>query len=161
MVDPTSPRSLVEREALKLALQEPVLAGPLFDAVDESVYTYPLHVAIRQAIAQAGGAAGASGGAGWIETVREETGDLAAKAVVSELAVEPLRVDSEPDPQYVAIQLSRLQLFAVNARISDLKSRLQRVNPVSNQDEHFQLFGELVSLEQHARALRERTSGGV
>ncbi|MGW5014616.1 DNA primase, partial [Micromonospora chalcea] len=29
-----SPRSMVEREALKLALQEPVLAGPMFDAVE-------------------------------------------------------------------------------------------------------------------------------
>jgi DNA primase len=161
VVDPTSPRSIVEREALKLALQEPALAGPLFDVVDDGVYTYPLHVTIRQAIAEAGGAAAAAGGAGWIETVREACGDLAAKALVSELAVEPLRVDSEPDAQYVAIQLSRLQLFALNARIADLKSRLQRVNPVTSQEEYFQLFGELVSLEQHARALRERTSGGV
>ena len=161
VVDPTNPRSLVEREALKLALQEPALAGPLFDAVDDSVYTQPLHVAVRQAVAEAGGAASAAGGAGWIESVRDTCGDLAAKALVSELAVEPLRVDGGPEPQYVAIQLSRLQLFAVNGRISDLKSRLQRVNPVTNQDEHFQLFGELVSLEQHARALRERTAGGV
>jgi DNA primase len=161
VVDPTSPRSIVEREALKLALQEPALAGPLFDVVEDAVYTYPLHVTIRQAIAEAGGAAAAAGGAGWIEAVREACGDLAGKALVSELAVEPLRVDGEPDAQYVAIQLSRLQLFALNARIADLKSRLQRVNPVTSQDEYFQLFGELVSLEQHARALRERTSGGV
>jgi DNA primase len=161
VVDPTSPRSIVEREALKLALQEPALAGPLFDVVDDGVYTHPLHVTIRQAIAEAGGAAAAAGGSGWIETVREACSDLAAKALVSELAVEPLRMDSEPDAQYVAIQLSRLQLFALNARIADLKSRLQRVNPVTNQEEYFQLFGELVSLEQHARALRERTSGGV
>ncbi len=159
--DANDPRSLVEREALKLALQEPAVAGPLFDAVDETVYAYPLHTAIRRAITEAGGAAAAAGGAGWIEAVREACGDLAARAIVSELAVEPLRVDGEPDPQYAAIQLSRLQLFALNGRIGDLKSRLQRVNPVTNQDEHFQLFGELVSLEQHARALRERTAGGV
>jgi hypothetical protein len=82
------------------------------------------------------------------EAVREACGDLAAKAAVGELAVEPLRLDGAVDPQYVSVQLSRLQLFALNRRIADVKSRLQRMNPVTNQDEHFQLFGELVSLEQ-------------
>jgi DNA primase len=159
--DANDPRSLVERECLKLALQEPVLAGPLFDAVDESAYVHPVHIEVRRAIAECGGAAAATGGAGWIEAVRDACTDLAAKAVVGELAVDPLRVDGEPDPHYVTVQLSRLQLFAVNRRVGEVKSRLQRVNPVTNQDEHLQLFGELVSLEQHARALREQTSGGL
>jgi DNA primase len=158
--DANDPRSLVEREALKLALQEPALAGPVFDSVDDAVYTHPLHIAIRLAIAEAGGAAVATAGPGWIEAVREACGDLAAKALVGELAVEPLRVDGGPDPYYVGVQMSRLQLFAVNRRIADVKSRLQRINPVTNAEEHLQLFGELVSLEQHARALREQASGG-
>jgi DNA primase len=122
---------------------------------------HPVHIAVRLAIAEAGGAATATAGPTWIEAVRDACADLAAKAVVGELAVEPLRVDGEPDPYYVSVQLARLQLFAINRRIGDVKSRLQRVNPVTNQDEHFQLFGELVSLEQHARALREQTSGGL
>ncbi len=159
--DANDPRSLVEREALKLALQEPVLAGPMFDAVDETVYAHPVHVAVRQAIASVGGASAGTGGASWIESVRDASGDLAAKAAVGELAVEPLRVDGAPDPRYVAVQMSRLQLFAVNRRVADVKSRLQRVNPVAEADEYHRLFGELLSLEQHARALREQTSGGV
>lgn len=159
--DANDPRSLVEREALKLALQEPVLAGPVFDSVDDTAYSHPLHVAIRSAIAEAGGTASATAGPGWIEAVREACGDLAGKALVGELAVEPLRVDGAPDPNYVTVQLSRLQLFAVNRRIADVKSRLQRVNPVTNADEHLHLFGELVSLEQHARALREQALGGL
>src|SRR4029453_11184337 len=92
------PRSLVERECLKLALQEPVLAGPLFDAVDESAYVHPVHAEVRRAIAECDGAAGATGGPTWIEAVRDACTDRAAKAVVGELAVEPLRVDGEPDP---------------------------------------------------------------
>ena len=156
-----SPRSLVERETLKLALQEPALAGPMFDAVDHSVYAHPMHEAVRLAIAEAGGAATAVAGASWIEAVRDACGDLGAKAVVGELAVEPLRVDGEPTPTYVAVQLAQLQLFALNRRIADAKSRLQRVNPVTNQEEYNSSFGELVSLEQHARALREQTSGGI
>ena len=156
-----SPQSMVEREALKLALQVPVLAGPMFDAVEAGEYRHPMHVAVRAAIAAAGGAAAATGGAVWIEQVRDACDDLAARALVGELAVEPLRIDGEPDPRYVSITMARLQWGSVTGRIKDLKSKIQRINPVSNKDEYFALFGELLSLEQHARALREQAAGGL
>jgi DNA primase len=156
-----SPQRTVEREALKLALQSPVLAGPMFDSVDASAYSHPLHAAVRAAIADAGGAAVATAGAGWLEAVRDACGDLGAKALVAELAVEPLHLAADPDPRYVTITLARLQLPSVTRRIADLKSRLQRLNPVQNVEEHLRLFGELVSLEQHARALRNQAAGGL
>ncbi|PSK62232.1 DNA primase [Micromonospora sp. MH33] len=154
-----SPRSMVEREALKLALQQPVLAGPMFDAVEAGEYRHPLHVAARTAIAMAGGTAGAASGAVWIEQVRDACDDLAGKALIGELAVEPLRIDGEPDLRYVSITMARLQWGSVTGRIRDLKAKIQRINPVSNKDEYFALFGELLSLEQHARALREQAAG--
>ncbi|MEV4713135.1 DNA primase [Micromonospora sp. NPDC049374] len=156
-----SPQSMVEREALKLALQEPVLAGPMFDAVEATDYRHPVHVAVRAAVAAAGGVASAAGGAVWIEAVRDACADLAAQALVGELAVEPLRIDGEPDPRYVSITMARLQWGSVTARIRELKSRIQRINPVNNKDEYFAAFGELLSLEQHARALREQAAGGL
>ncbi|MEG3635597.1 DNA primase [Micromonospora palythoicola] len=156
-----SPQSMVEREALKLALQEPVLAGPMFDAVEAADYRHPVHVAVRAAVAAAGGVASAAGGAVWIEAVRDACDDLAAQALVGELAVEPLRIDGEPDPRYVSITMARLQWGSVTARIRELKSRIQRINPVNNKDEYFAAFGELLSLEQHARALREQAAGGL
>jgi DNA primase len=156
-----NPQVVVEREALKLALQVPVLAGPMFDALGPEVYQHPVHRVLRTAVAAAGGAAGAAGGAVWIEAVRDACGDLAAAALVSELAVEPLRIDTEPDPRYVSITLARLEWGAVTARIRDLKSKVQRINPAANKDEYFTLFGELLSLEQHARALREQAMGGL
>src|SRR5207248_2358012 len=58
-----SPQRTVEREALKLAIQAPVLAGPMFDSIGPEAYQHPLHVAVRAAIAEAGGAAGAVAGA--------------------------------------------------------------------------------------------------
>ncbi|MCZ7418432.1 MULTISPECIES: DNA primase [unclassified Micromonospora] len=156
-----SPQSMVEREALKLALQVPVLAGPMFDAVEATDYRHPVHVAVRAAVAAAGGVASAAGGAVWIEAVRDACDDLAAQALVGELAVEPLRIDGEPDPRYVSITMARLQWGSVTARIRELKSRIQRINPVNNKDEYFAAFGELLSLEQHARALREQAAGGL
>ncbi|WP_027659019.1 DNA primase [Salinispora fenicalii] len=156
-----SPQAAVEREALKLALQAPVLAGPMFDAVEATEYRHPVHVAVRAAVAAAGGAAAATGGAVWIESVRHACADLAAQALVGELAVEPLRIDGELDPRYVSVTMARLQWGAVTGRIRELKSRIQRINPVSNKDEYFAAFGELLSLEQHARALREQAAGGL
>ncbi|TDC38709.1 DNA primase [Micromonospora sp. KC213] len=156
-----SPQSMVEREALKLALQEPVLAGPMFDAVEATEYRHPVHTAVRAAVAAAGGVTAATGGAVWIESVRDACADLAARALVGELAVEPLRIDGEPDPRYVSITMAQLQWGSVTSRIRDLKSKIQRINPVNNKDEYFALFGELLSLEQHARALREQAAGGL
>jgi DNA primase len=158
---PDSPQRVVEREALKLALQAPALAGPMFDAVPGEAYGDPVHAAVRAAIEAAGGAARAVAGPVWTEAVRAACDDLAGQALVAELAVEPLRIDADPDPRYVSVVLARLQLPGVDQRLRDLKSRLQRLNPITHVDEHLRLFGELVPLEQHARALRDQAVGGM
>jgi DNA primase len=103
----------------------------------------------------------ATGGAVWVEQVRDECDDLAGKALVGELAVEPLRIDAEPDPRYVSVTMARLELGLVAARIREIKSKVQRMNPVDDKDSYFALFGELLSLEQHARALRDQAAGGL
>ncbi|GAA2882489.1 hypothetical protein GCM10020220_085960 [Nonomuraea rubra] len=44
--------------------------------------------------------------------------------------------------------------------IAQVKSRIQRLNPVEQQQEYNKLFGELVALEQQRRVLRNRVAGG-
>ena len=156
-----NPATVVEREALKLAIQEPVLAGPVFDALGVAAYHHPLHAAIRTAIAEAGGCASATSGPVWVQRIRDACPDLAASALVSELAVEPLRLDGEPDPHYVGVTLAKLELVMVDAQVAELKSKVQRVNPVTDKQEYLALAASLFSLEQHARALRERAAGGL
>ncbi len=159
---PDSPQRLVERESLKLALQEPVLAGPMFDVVGPENYGDGVYQAIRAAITEAGGASSVSaGGVVWIEKVRDSCADLAGQGLISELAVEPLHVDGAVDPRYVQITLARLQVGSITTRIRDLKSKVQRINPVAHKDEYLALAGELFSLEQQARALREQAAGGL
>src|SRR6266540_2294580 len=158
---PDSPQGIVEREALKLAIQLPVLAGPFFDTIDATPYRHPVHAAVREAIAAAGGAASATAGADWVERVREAAPDLAAKALVGELSVEPLRYDGEPDPRYVTVTLARLQWPAVDGRIRQIKSKLQRTNPVTEEDAYRTMFGELISLEAQARGLRDQAAGSL
>jgi DNA primase len=158
--DPTDPALGVQREALKLAVQVPALAGPHFDAVDESAYTHPAYLAIRRAITAVGGAAGGVAGPDWVERLRAEV-PAEVRPVVGELAVEPVRADDEPDVRYIAIQLARLQELAVTRQVTELKSRLQRLNPIEERERYARLFGELVALEQYRRGLTEQAAGGL
>lgn len=154
-----SPQTKVEREALKLALQEPVLAGPMFDAVGSENYGDSVLQTVREAVAEAGGVQSSTGGVVWIEKVRDACADIVGQMLVGELAVEPLHVDGQVDPRYVQVTLARLQGGALATRIRDLKSKVQRLNPVAHKDQYLALAGELFSLEQQARALRSQAAG--
>lgn len=160
-VSADSPQRSTEREALKLAIQRPDLAGPFFDAVDESFFDDPIHIAIRKAIADAGGAAQASAGSNWVSAITDACEDLAAGAAITQLAVEPPRRDGELDAGYVNTTLASLRRPLTERKVTELKSRLQRVNPASNNDEYMRLFGELLALEKQLRGLKEQAAGGM
>jgi len=159
--DPDDPNLKREREALKLALQAPVYAGPVFDAVDESAYTHPKYAALRIAVEAAGGASGGVAGPVWVEKVAAACTDEVARGLAAELAVEPILRNEEPDVHYATEMLSRLQEMAVTRQVVELKSKLQRVNPVEHPAKHTKLFGELIALEQYRIALREKGIQGL
>ena len=157
---PDNPTAMVEREVLKAAIQRPVLAGPAFDALDESLFTFGFHPPVRACVRTAGGTASAlavAGGTVWIEALREAALDDEVRALVTELAVDPMHSGGEPDEHYVEAQISRLQEIGATRRIQELKSRLQRLNPVEATEEYNKLFGELIALEQWKRSLREKS----
>jgi DNA primase len=153
----------VEREAVKAALQVPEIAGPSFDAVPAAAYTDPDYAAVAEAVAAAGGAAGAQvTGPAWLDEVAGHCTRESARAQLTALAVEPLRsVGGEGDTIYVNAVLARLQEMATVRQVAALKGKLQRMNPVEAQDEYIKVFGQLVALEQQARSLRERAMGGL
>ena len=63
--------------------------------------------------------------------------------------------------QAVASRLFRLQVLTVGRHVADLKSRLQRTNPIEEPEQYNRMFGELIALEQQHRELREKAVGGV
>ena len=159
--DPREPRLVVEREVLKLAVQRPALAGPVFDGLEAACFTAPAYVAVRDAIAAAGGTATAAAGTGWVEKVAAGAETDSVRDLVTELAVEPLQTNDDEDPRYAGSLLARLQEMALTRRITDLKSRVQRVNPVDSPEEYNRLFGELIVLERNKIGLRERALGAL
>jgi DNA primase len=162
--DPADPVMQVEREALKLAVQRPALCGPAFDAIEASAFTAAPHVAVCNLIAACGGARGAGSGREWAARLRDAAPDDRARAFVTQLAVEALRVpraDGEPDARYADAVLARVEELAVSRNIAVVKSRLQRLSPVDGQSDYNRIFGDLVALEQRRKALLERAAGAL
>jgi DNA primase len=104
----------------------------------------------------AGGPAAGATDEGWSTRLRSGAGDPHVSSAISELGVEPVLTVSAPEPGYVAKHVYRLQELTTMRRIADLKSRLQRTNPVEQQADYNKMFGELVALEQHRRTLRDQ-----
>jgi DNA primase len=57
--------------------------------------------------------------------------------------------------------LARVEELAVSRDIAAVKSRLQRLNPVTGQGEYNRMFGDLVALEQRRKVLSERAAGAL
>ncbi|TFV66571.1 UNVERIFIED_ORG: DNA primase [Bacillus sp. AZ43] len=152
----------VEREAVKAALQVPEVAGPSFDAVPVEAYTDENYAAIAAAVAAAGGAAAARvTGAAWLEEIAGHCASETARAQLTALAVEPMRTVGEGDATYVNALLARLQEIHTVRQIANVKSRLQRMNPVEASDDYMKAFKQLMDLEQLAISLRKRATGGL
>jgi DNA primase len=152
----------VEREAVKAALQAPEIAGPSFDAVPAGAFTDPDYAAVAEAVAAAGGAAGARvTGAAWLDAVTVHCARETARSQLIALAVEPMRSVGENDAVYVNALMARLQEIHTVRQIAAVKGRLQRMNPVEASEEYMKAFKQLMDLEQLAISLRKRATGGL
>ncbi|HWF79262.1 MAG TPA: DNA primase [Streptosporangiaceae bacterium] len=160
--DPQDPVINLERQALKLAIQRPALLGPAFDGFSADVFTAPAHQAVCELIAECGGVGSAEQAREWVDRLIDAAPHDNARMFLTRLAVEPVEAPgaaAEPDDRYADYVLSRLEELAVSRRIAQVKSRLQRMNPVTEQPEYAQTFGDLVALEQRRKQLLERSGG--
>ncbi|GAA4946131.1 DNA primase [Yinghuangia aomiensis] len=146
-------RQTVQREVLKLALQYPGLVAWAFDGFGVDEFTVPPYAAVRTAMDTAGGLNGPAVDAGWIPAVREAAADDTVRALVTELAVEAPYQSRVPDDVYAGGCLVSLRVYSADARIADVKSRLQRLDPAAAPEEYAATFRELMDLEKYRRSL--------
>lgn len=148
--DPNEARLILEREVLKAKLQEPsLLAGELWSSIEAGAFTHPAYVALRVAIDS-------------VEKISPENiADENVKALFTELTVEPIRADGKPTAAYVASIVARLREVAISRSIAELKSSLQRLNPVENEIEYTAAFAQLVALESARRSLHDLALGSL
>ncbi|MGW2030127.1 DNA primase [Streptomyces spinosus] len=151
-----NPVFAAERELLKLALQRPELVSPAFDAYGVDEFTAPPYAAVRQAVAEAGGAEyGVPDPQEYLVRVREAAPDDTVRAMVTELAVEPI-LRRTVDETYAGTVLVQIRRRAVERRIRDIQSQMTRLSTAGDPARLAAVQNELWILQQYDQALRER-----
>ncbi|MCX4396794.1 MULTISPECIES: DNA primase [unclassified Streptomyces] len=149
-----SPAHRTERELLKLALQKPALVSPAFDAYGADEFTAPPYAAVRQCIAEAGGAElGVAETREYLVQVLDATPNDAVRKLVTELAVEVFH-GKTIDETYAGMQLVQVRLRAVDRRINDVQGSLARLGSNVAPDHLAAAQNEVWVLQQYAQSLR-------
>ena len=149
-VNLTDPVLVLEREVLKVKLQLPELAHGWVD-LESSAFSFPLYSSLRTLI----------------DNQKEfDTQELInkcdsdeLKSLVTELIVEPIRTDGEVSERYITSIFARLREVALSRSIAEIKSTLQRLNPVENDAQYQEIFGQLVGMEAARRVQKELALG--
>jgi len=147
---PQEPRLLLEREVLKARLQMPELVTT-WSEIEGAAFTHPAYIEMKKTIDEQKSSTIA------IDDVTDER----MKTLFTELTVEPIRSDGEVSARYIESIVARLREVGISRAIADLKSNLQRLNPVENPDEYNSAFAALVALETTRRGLHELSIGSL
>lgn len=147
---PQEPRLLLEREVLKARLQMPDLVTT-WSEIEPAAFTHPAYVQMKSVI-----------DSDTNTTISiDDVSDERMKTLFTELTVEPIRSDGEVSARYIESIVARLREVGISRSIADLKSNLQRLNPVENPDEYNSAFAALVALETARRGLHELSLGSL
>ncbi len=153
---PGDPALVVEREALKCALQHPGVVSQWYASVETPAFTHPRAVRVHEAIVSAGGPQPDKEGLAWIDSVLDACPDDDVRSLVRELAVEPLPAMDGHDSRYAIGVIARLLEIDAGRRVEDLMGRLQRAEDPAEQE---QLGQELQALQQYRRSLLKEAVG--
>jgi DNA primase len=151
-VNLSDPLLMLEREVLKAKLQVNDLATAWSD-IDSNAFSYLPYATLRNHIDSLPEMD--------IASLLERTQDDSLRSLITELTVEPIRIDGEVSERYVASIIARLREVALSRAIAEIKSTLQRINPVEESERYNQIFGELVAKEAERRAQKELAIGDL
>jgi len=147
--DPNEPKLALEREVLKVRLQFPAL-NYQWREIESNAFSHPAYDRLRTFIDSQKDLSA-------IEISAVDSDEL--KSFIMELSVEPVRTSGEISDRYISSITARLNEVALSRSIAEIKSKLQRLNPVENEKEYGEVFAELVDMESRRRALRELAFG--
>jgi DNA primase len=141
----------VEKEALKLLMQFPDLAGERLGTLDDEHFSYETHRKVLAVLREFTG-----------RPLGEVIGRLQEERMArlfAELSVEPIK--GEVGREYTERVFSRLEEFFLTRRIDTMKKRLERLNPLTDSTSFDSLYEELISLEGERRKVRARAGEGA
>ena len=146
----TDPVLILEREVLKIKLQLPELAHSWVD-LEPAAFSFALYADLRNLI---------DGQTEFdIQQLLETSDRDELKSLITELIVEPIRTDGEVSDRYIVSIFARLREVALSRSIAEIKSTLQRLNPVENDAQYQEIFGQLVGMEAARRVQKELALG--
>lgn len=148
----SDPLLMLEREVLKSKLQVGELASNWVE-IESNAFSYPAYAELRSKIDSLPDMN--------ISSLLERTENESLRALITELTVEPIRTDGEVSERYVASIIARLREVALGRDIAEIKSTLQRINPVEEADRYTEIFGDLVAKEAQRRAQKELAIGDL
>jgi DNA primase len=154
--DPADRLLATERETSKLLVQAPQLFEEGWDGLTTGDFTHPAYGAVLTSVEKA---VAEPTEEDWVHRVARAAHSDHVRSLVVSLAVEPLQVSGEVTRRFVVAHSARLQLLRVMRQIADLKSRLQRTNPLEAEKKYNQMFSELVVLEARRQQLQTRSLG--
>lgn len=146
----TDPILVLEREVLKVKLQLPELAIGWVD-LEEAAFSFPLYDQLRKLIDQQSELN--------IQALLDNSNSDELKSLITELTVEPIRTDGEVSDRYINSIFARLREVALSRVIAEIKSTLQRINPVENDAQYQEIFAKLVDMEAARRVQKELALG--
>ena len=151
------PRFADEREALKAIIQHPDIAAPFAAELGDNDFTHPWTKELWQHISAR--PFPTSIDPIWASSIADSLPSDQVRRVFTQCVVEPLRAQTSVTTSLIESLIARLQEVTTARRVVEVKSKLQRTNPVEQAEEYNRMFGELVALEQQRRSLRERAIG--
>ena len=149
-VNLTDPVLVLEREVLKVKLQLPTMAHSWVD-LEPAAFSFPLYAALRTLIDNQKEFS--------TQELLEKCESDELKSLITELTVEPIRTDGEVSDRYITSIFARLREVALSRSIAEIKSTLQRLNPVENDAQYQEVFGQLVGMEAARRVQKELALG--
>ena len=149
-VNLTDPVLVLEREVLKVKLQLPTMAHSWVD-LEPAAFSFPLYATLRTLIDNQKEFS--------TQDLLEKCDSDELKSLITELTVEPIRTDGEVSDRYITSIFARLREVALSRSIAEIKSTLQRLNPVENDAQYQEIFGQLVGMEAARRVQKELALG--
>lgn len=143
---PDDPSLRLERDTLKLMLQYPLTFDAAWNAVAEDDFTHPGYRAVFRLLSSI------PFGEGWTDQLRATAANDLVRQLLVALLVEPLL--READDAYSMAYTARLRLGRVTRDIKDVKSKLQRTDPLKDPSGHRSQFAHLTELEMLRKKLQ-------
>lgn len=149
---PGDRRLEAERGTLRLILRAPETFTEDWNGLAAEDFTDPAYQALFASVLATG-----EGPQPWAQRVQQVNPDPVLDQLVVTLAVEPIL--REATPGYAAEYAALLRVQTLARRIAELKSKLQRTNPIENQAQYNRMFADLVGLEKARKELLAVVTG--